>query len=84
MMMYRKTSFYGDGMAEQRKRKIGETREYPGSYAWPINEVFCPVCKKWVGEYGNIDQKDTDGDWHMVCVPCGEVIDKEVFANQPV
>ena len=55
----------------QPKRLIGHEQDYPGSYKWPIYEVLCPSCKKWVQEYGDVDEL-INGEWHMLCVPCGE------------
>lgn len=61
-------------MALQGRIKVGYEQKYPGSYAWPIYEVLCPECGKWVKEYGEVDQQDADGDWHCLCIPCGDKV----------
>lgn len=64
-------------MAKQAKRICGQTQEYPGSYIWYDYEVFCPSCENWVQEYGEVDEQDKDGDWHMLCIDCGNQEDNE-------
>lgn len=71
-------------MAEQQTRKVGEMQEYPGSYAWPIMEVLCPLCEKWTGDYGEVDSQDKDGDWHHLCTKCAADIREEFFDDGSV
>lgn len=59
---------------QQNKRQIGVERDYPGSFAWPVFEVYCPECHKFSGDYGDIDMTDDDGDIHMLCGPCGNTL----------
>ncbi len=57
----------------QPKRQYEAIQEYPGSTIWRSYEVFCPACGQWVKEYGDVDEKDEDGDYHKLCLPCGKI-----------
>jgi hypothetical protein len=56
------------------ERVVGFDQDYPGSYRWPRIEVLCPVCGEWCGNYGDVDERQDDGSWRKVCVPCGEKV----------
>lgn len=57
----------------QPKRLIGHEKEYP--YAWPIYEVFCPECKRWSKDYGDVDVEIPNGEDHSLCLECSEKIE---------
>jgi hypothetical protein len=58
------------------RRIIGYDQDYPGSYRWPVYEIFCPECGQWVKDYGEVDQL-INGQWFALCTHCGEKAMKE-------
>lgn len=53
------------------QRVIGYDQDYPGSYAWPIYEILCPICQLWSKKYGDVDKLIGD-KWYYLCIQCGE------------
>jgi hypothetical protein len=55
----------------QQTSTYGHEQDYPGSYRWPLVEVLCPWCERWVREYGEYSTT-IDGHEHYLCDECGE------------
>lgn len=68
---------------KQETRAYGFDQDYPGSYRWPRVEVVCPVCGKWVKEYGLVSQVEDDGTYQHLCVPCGEAVMADCTSDLP-
>ncbi len=65
---------------KQKRQIVGQTQEYPNAYIWYDYAVLCPECDQWTEDYGEVTTKDSDGDEHYLCTPCGD----KVFPPAPV
>lgn len=67
-------------LKREHLRVIGHEQEYPGSYAWPIYEYFCPDCQTWTKDiHGDITSVHEDGTESYLCDKCAEEVSEELF-----
>ena len=66
---------------QQQKTNWIRFQEYPGSCWHEEYDLICP-CGKIAGSL--IEEKDDDGDFHMLCPKCAEEAEKEFQTNANV
>jgi hypothetical protein len=69
------------GCVMQGKRAVRSVQEYPGSTVWVDYEVLCPECGQWSETYGQVDRLEANGEWHCLCLACGDRLRDELRAE---